>query len=172
MFDYRIHPITWKNVIDYKLRLPHVWYIVYFILSSISLQFSLTLLFQSICSSVYKRYNIYRKNIHMQCHNGLNISFYFLTFLCQTNPYPPIKSVLNNEYAGNVPFQQLLQILNIHGHCICIAISFLCDTCHMALKHFWHIHNRWQYQIVHLCHIYRSLATFVAEKVVIPRVLL
>jgi hypothetical protein len=30
MFDYRLHPITWKNVIDYndynyKLRLPHVW---------------------------------------------------------------------------------------------------------------------------------------------------
>jgi hypothetical protein len=24
--DYRLHPITWKNVIDYNwLRLPHVW---------------------------------------------------------------------------------------------------------------------------------------------------
>jgi hypothetical protein len=26
MADYRLHPITWKNVIDYNwLRLPHVW---------------------------------------------------------------------------------------------------------------------------------------------------
>jgi hypothetical protein len=30
MADYRLHPITWKNVIDYnwlrlQIRLPHVW---------------------------------------------------------------------------------------------------------------------------------------------------
>ena len=29
--DYRLHPITWKNVIDYnwlrlQLQLPHVWF--------------------------------------------------------------------------------------------------------------------------------------------------
>jgi hypothetical protein len=34
--DYRLHPITWKNVIDYNwLRLPHVCYIVYIILELI-----------------------------------------------------------------------------------------------------------------------------------------
>jgi hypothetical protein len=31
MSDYRLHPITWKNVIDYnwlrlQLQLPHVWF--------------------------------------------------------------------------------------------------------------------------------------------------
>jgi hypothetical protein len=28
MVDYRLHAITWKNVIDYdyKLQLPHVWF--------------------------------------------------------------------------------------------------------------------------------------------------
>jgi hypothetical protein len=40
----------------------------------------------------------------------------------------------------------------------------------------YHAHTdedtRKQYQIVNLCHIYQSLATFVVEKVVIPRVLL
>lgn len=82
--------------------------------------------------------------------NGVSLTFipYPFFFICTCSnvycrkAYLPIKSVLNNEYAGNVPFQQLLQTLSIHGYCICSDISFLCDTCHMALKHFLHIHNR------------------------------